>query len=357
MISARRYTHLYSKPPEQLFTAPLVVLNQGFTKAVFSDFLVRFQHSLQSFTNPHGGDEKELLFLALFLNSKLARYFAFQTSANLGTERDKVHLDEVLSLPFFLPDNECAHPDASGILGEIAELSRRHKRICLDKARRLEKAVRNEELNLKDWFPEDSKSKSLLAARWKKETEQDARELRATVEPLIYRYFGLGVQDIALVEDTCDIFDKGDTPPTLESARNAPLARTLVAASDLVPYADMISATLNGWSSGTTKVIARMAIHSPTGMALVELGQSKRPKAAEIIPDSARVIEAAHRLQKASRTRVGRMEFQRSGWYFDGDRILIVKPARLGEWTKTSALNDAAELYAHIVISRQRAKA
>lgn len=350
-------THLYSKPPEQLFTAPLVVLNQGFTKAVFSDFPIRFQDSLQSFTNPHGGDEKELLFLGLFLNSKLARYFAFQTSANLGTERDKVHLEEVLRLPFFLPDHECAHPDASGILDEIAELSRKHKRICLDKARRLEKAVRNEELNLKDWFPEDSKSKSLLASRWTKEAEADAAELRKAVEPLIYRYFGLGDQDIALVEDTCEIFDKGDTPPTLESARNAPLARTFVAASDLGPYAEMICATLNGWSSGTTKVVARMAFHSPTGMALVELGQSKSPKAAEVMPDSGRVIEAAHRLQKASRTRVGRMEFHRSGWYFDGDRILIVKPARLGEWTRTSALNDAAALYAHIVTSRRRAKA
>jgi hypothetical protein len=37
---------------------------------------------------------------------------------------------------------------------------------------------------------------------------------------LIYQYFGLTAQDIALVEDTCSLFDKGATPPTLESARN-----------------------------------------------------------------------------------------------------------------------------------------
>ncbi len=87
-------------------------------------------------------------------------------------------------------------------------------------------------------------------------------------------------------------------------------------------------------------------------MGLVELGQSKGQKAAKIMPDSSSVIEAAHRLQNASKSRVGRMEFRRHGWYFDGDRILIVKPARLGEWTRTSALNDAAELYAHIATSR-----
>lgn len=350
-------TGLYSKPPEELFTAPLVVLNQGFTKAVFSDFPLRFQHSLQSFANPDGGDEKELLLLAFFLNSRLARYFAFHTSANLGTERDKVHLDEVLNLPFFLPDHECAQPDARKILVQIAELSRKHHQDCLETARKLEKAILHEQSNLADWFPEDARTRCLLAARLKKEMEADAEVLRKAVEPLIYRYFGLGDQEIALVEDTCDIFDKGDTPPTLDSARGAPLSRTLVVASDLLPYADMICATLNGWSSGTKKVVAKMAIHSPTGMALVELGQSKSLKAAEIMPDSSRVIEAAHRLQKASKSRVGRMEFLRHGWYFDGDRILIVKPARLGEWTRTSALNDAAELYAHIATSRQDKKA
>ena len=54
-------------------------------------------------------DTERLLFLAAFLRSKLARYFVLHT-ANLGTERDKVHMSEVFRLLFFLPDDEVARP-------------------------------------------------------------------------------------------------------------------------------------------------------------------------------------------------------------------------------------------------------
>ena len=91
-FSAKGYSlaDLYSKPPAALFTPPLVLINQGFTGATFFDFAVRFQDSLQSIA----GQERipiELIFLAAYLRSRLARYFAFHTSANIGVERDKVH--------------------------------------------------------------------------------------------------------------------------------------------------------------------------------------------------------------------------------------------------------------------------
>ena len=60
------------------------------------------------------------------------------------------------------------------------------------------------------------------------------------------------------------------------------------------------------------------------------------------------------RLQDASKERLGRIEYQRTGWYFDGTRILIIKPTRLGEWTRTAALNDAAEIHAEITAARRR---
>ncbi len=112
---------LYSKPPEDLFTPPLVLLNQGFTAAAFFDYSVRFQHSLQSISGrPEDAEDAErLLFLTAFLRSKLARYFVLHTAANLGTERDKVHMSEVLRLPFFLPGHEASRPNASATLSKI----------------------------------------------------------------------------------------------------------------------------------------------------------------------------------------------------------------------------------------------
>ena len=41
---------------------------------------------------------------------------------------------------------------------------------------------------------------------------------------------------------------------------------------------------------------------------------------------------------------------------FDGPRIFLVKPSLLGQWTRTAALNDAAEIHAHIAEARQQKK-
>ena len=63
------------------------------------------------------------------------------------------------------------------------------------------------------------------------------------------------------------------------------------------------------------------------------------------------------RLQEASAEKAGKFLFQRNGWFFDGPRIYLVKPALLGQWTRTAALNDAAEIHAHIAEARRQSKA
>jgi len=344
---------LYSKPPEQLFTPPLVLFNQGFSEASYSGFLVRYQHSLQSITNPRGGDEDALIFLAAFLRSKLARYFQFHTAANLATERDKVHLDEALRLPFFLPDHE----------GAID--------VCKKTFRQIVKAMKAEEMRLSKSFDlaveaaNSGEANSLFKEtddtdiakklkKWKKSEHSKGQKIRSSFDPLIYRYFNLTSQDIALVEDTCEIFDKGDTPGSLEAARKIPTLAPINDYDGLQPYAEMICQTLNGWASGSMRVTASGTVDTDTGLALLELRQSKFEKPFCELKGNAKVLEAAGKLQEASKEAVGKtLEFHRNGWFFDGTRILIVKPARLGEWTKTAAINDAAALYAEILETRR----
>ena len=339
---------LYSKPPECLFSGPLVLLNQGFSQAAFSKGIIRFQHSLQSFSNPKGGDEDALLFLAGYLRSKLARYAAFHTSANLATERDKVHLDEVLRLPFFLPDHPDINWELQGIFRRIVATMRSEEGRLENSARQFEKEYRRKQTDL---FQEEEQRE--WTTTWLTLERKMGTQFRQSLDPLIYEYFGLTPQDIALVDDTCEIFDKGDTPPSLESARFIPTLSLISAAEGLESYATMISQTLNGWASGPLKVTASGAVDAKTGYALVELQQSKEEKPYHARQSSAKVLEAAQRLQEASvETMGGSICFHRSGWYFDGKRILIVKPARLGEWTRTAALNDAAALYAEISETR-----
>ena len=336
-------------PAERIFQPPMVLLNQGFTKATFIDYPVRFQDSLQSFTS-QPTDTPYLKLLALCLKSKLFRYFAFHTSANLGTERDKVHLEEVLRLPFFLPNDEAAPGNGKTLIREIVGLMDRHLKRCKTTAEKITTISKKPDAGLGPLFGEDT---TQLVEAWVARHEDESRELMAKADPLIYKYFGLTSQDIALVEDTCEIFDKGDTPPSLESARSIPTLSPIPGAEGLESYASMISQTLNGWASGPVKVVASGAVDAKTGYALVELQQSKEEKPYQARQSSAKILEAAHRLQEAStETMGGTIHFHRSGWYFDGKRILIVKPARLGEWTRTAALNDAAALFAHISETR-----
>ena len=344
---------LYSKPPEELFKPPLVLLNQGFSEASFSQCLVRFQHSLQSFTNPRGGDEDALLFLAALLRSKLARYFQFHTAANLGTERDKVHLDEVLRLPFFLPDGEEALNGSRGFFAKIVKAMK-------SEAARIEQsftAARHEAAqgDKESLFHEaNDKSISKQLDKWSKAERFRGRKIRAAFDPLIYRYFNLSAQDIALVEDTCLIFDKADTPGSLEAAKKIPTLTPIRRWDGLQAYADMICQTLNGWASGTMRVTASGSVDADTGLALVELRQSKSANPFCELKGHGKVLEAAGRLREASKDSIGNtLEFHSNGWFFDGTRILIVKPARLGEWTATSAINDAAALYAEISEARR----
>ena len=98
-----QWKQLHRSPAKSLFRPPMILINQGFTRVAFCDFPVLFRHAIQRI----GCDPEHLdllLFLCAVLNSPLATYFYFHTSANLGIERDKVHLNELLLLPFPLPE-------------------------------------------------------------------------------------------------------------------------------------------------------------------------------------------------------------------------------------------------------------
>lgn len=346
-------SNLRRAPDERIFQPPMALLNKGFTKAAYIDYPVRFQDALQAFVGPPE-DVTSLRFFALCLKSKLFRYFVFHTSANLGTEREQVHPNEVLRIPFFLPDDDAAPTTAGSILKSISGMAERFQESCQKGALELEQRMKRKTSDFELRSGDDDVSIDKMLAAWRAEYERKSRDLRAKVEPLIYQYFGLTEQDIALVEDTCDLFDKGATPPTLESARKNPILAPIDQAAGLEAYATMLCHTLNGWASGASRAIAIGSVDPATGTALVELRQAKTASAFTAGSSPKPVMVAAQRLQDASAERLGdSLEFQSNGWYFEGNRILIVKPARAGEWTRTAALNDAAELYAQISRTRQ----
>jgi len=317
---------LYSKPPEELFTPPLVLWNKGFTDAAFFDYSVRFQDSLRSIAGT-AAEIENLMFLAAFMRSKLARYFVFHTSANLGTERDHVHISEVMRLPFYLADSQVAGEDSASIIAKIAARIRRLKDEMETDAVKLDAKLRSTEFRLRS---EDEDTDEKMRRKWLQNQRHKSRKVQAELEPLIYTYFGLNKQEIALVEDTCEIFDKSDTPGSLDGAKSIPTLQPVDADAGCVD--------------------------SKVGLGLVRLDQTKSARRFRTRAVSGELVTALQRLEEASTERSGTLAYLRRPWVFDGTRIYIVKPALKGQWTRSAALNDAADLYAHIAEARRRAK-
>jgi hypothetical protein len=342
---------LYSKPPETLFAPPLVLWNKGFTDATFFDYLVRFQDSLRSIAGT-ASEIENLMFLAAFMRSKLARYFVFHTSASLGTERDQVHISEVLRLPFYLADSQAAGEESAAIIAKVAARIRRLKEDMEASAAKLDEKLRSSEFSLRSEY-EDTDEK--IRRKWLLNQRQKSCKVQAGLEFLVYTYFGLNEQEIALVEDTCEIFDKSDTPGSLKGAKNIPTLQP-VDADGLGAYAEMLTGTLNGWATGTLRVSASGGVDSNVGLGLVTLNQTKTARKFRQCTVSEELINALQRLEEASTERAGTLAYLRCPWVFDETRIYVVKPAFKGQWTRTAALNDAADIYGHIAEARRRLK-
>ena len=345
-------TELYSKPPAALFSPPLVLFNQGFTGATYFNFTVRFQDSLQSIAGPEG-DADNLIFLATYLRSRLARYFAFHTSANIGIERDKMHLDEVLNLPFYLPgDPDAPSQNAASLLQRIVNKARSLQTRMTASAAKL--AERLKELENPITFRlqhGDEPDAGAVRKKWLADWAARTANVQEEIEPLLCDYFGLIGQERALVDDTCDIFDKSDTPNTLDT-----LIPTLepLDASGLEPYAAILAETLREWSREKKLTLNLAAgVDDDLGLAVLKVEQTKTSGGFRTAPLAKELAEAVKRIEDGATISNGSLVYLHDEtWWFDGPRIFIAKPALRGRWTRTAALNDSADVYATIQLSR-----
>jgi len=118
----------------------------------------------------------------------------------------------------------------------------------------------------------------------------------------------------------------------------------------------MLTEALNGWATGSLRVCATGGVDEDYGLGLIEISQVRAARPFLTRRISGTLGAALKRIQDASAEHHGHLVFRRSGWFFDGKRIILVKPALKGQWTRTAALHDAAELSAHIAEARRLSK-
>ena len=300
-----RFPWLHRLPEmTEIFDAPHVLVSQGLHVA-YCDFDVVFRHALQGIHGP-GKDRDLLSFLAAYLRSPLARYFLFHTSSNWGVGIAKVHLEELLLVPFLLPDGHETPRRAREIVAQVA------KGVC----------------------EATQRAGQVLADR--PGIVQAAQEV---ANGLIYEYFDLDENERALVEETNIIVipstrrsRASDSVPTLRPS--TPSTRS--------DYLTTLCSTLNGWAGKGAAITGRMHISAWSGVGAVELlrGATQLQTASP----SAGFLAALERISEAYKTQLGSVELLRGVKVFEKDRLLLFKPLHQRFWTRTAALNDADQI-------------
>ncbi len=338
-----RFPLLHRARNPRIYESPLVLVSQGIgkdgsAKVTYCAEDVVFQDSLQVISGP-AEDEDLLIFLAVYVRSKLAKYFLFNVAANWGTERDKMLLTELLSLPLPLPGCDYVPATADKILKKIAQRVKALKRRMLT--------------------TQPDADDVLAHQQWTDNRRRETEDLQLELDPLVFEYFGLIDQEIALVEDCVDIVIPSATPASLsaELRTRAPIQKNNYEnySGGLSSYAETLGNTLNEWagqSQSDVRVSISGGVHKASDMACLTAELTADPQPFREVTPSDETFLSVARLAESSSSRSGCLDYLRGIIAFDGTFIHIFKPTALIGWTRTAALNDAAEIYARIADAR-----
>ena len=304
---------LHSSP--SIFKAPHVLVAKGFSSIAYADFDVSFRHALRGISGPRA-DSDLLAFLAAYLRSSLARYFLFHTSSNWGIYRPEVHVDEVLRVPFLLPDQN-ANPERSReIVRQVAQKifnsAAATKANFLDRANQLQSASN-------------------------------------AIEPLIGEYFDVLPTEADLINDTLTIIE-----PSIQPSLARMPVETVKPASAILcgSYLERVRSMLNGWGKRSGSIVHGQVLRSePLGIGIVVLEKVHKSKHSEPLGDSGEdLIRVLDIIRKAIPKKYATLDVVRGVMVFDKNRLFVVKPIGQRYWTQTAAMNDADEVAGTILM-------
>jgi type I restriction-modification system DNA methylase subunit len=309
-----RFKRLRRLPDQQIFKKPHVLVSKGL-KVAYSDFDVVFRHAVQGI-HGHQKDANLLAFLATTLNSDLANYFLFHTSANWGTERDETHESELLQFPFPFPEDTQSPIESESIIREVSS-----------KLKQLKKRLETNVIGRKEII------------------EQTKRDLLVYV----YRYYQIDELEQVLINDTVNCWIPSSTPN-----RGSPNIPTLKDSTkpERLEYLTLLCDLLNTWSRrGGYQVSGKIIFASNSKMAVIVLQKVLSQDVSPLnehtsSPELDAVISIILNLLPSHE---GSIAYYRNLKVFDRDKLYILKPLAYRFWSKTTALNDADEIAAAIL--------
>jgi len=298
-----------------IFRAPHVLVAKGFTSVAFADIDVSFQDALRGIHGPKE-DRALLVFLAAYLRSSLARYFLFHTSANWGVSRQVVDVDEILRLPFLLPDAQSDPKRCHQIIREVVKI--------------VDDCALHADADMVD-------------------RAGIVRTASAKIEPLVEEYFDILPAEKSLIDDTIRV-----TIDSTRPTRARPLVPTLIPATRTQQdaYRDRVCEMLNGWAkTGPFAVRGFVQGSGLLGVGIAVLEKVKRAQVNEAMADTdTNLIQLLDVVRKAIPRKHATLDVVRGVMVFDNNRLYVVKPIGQRFWTQTAAMNDADEIAGTILM-------
>jgi type I restriction-modification system DNA methylase subunit len=292
-----------------------VIRTEGLVRAAYVEQSLCFRHSLQAIRFPEG-QEKRAKLLTAVLNSPLAAWYYFHTSANFGADRAKVHEEQLLELPFppvdQVPDSIAAERAEASIVEIFDSLLAR-----------------------KDEF--------LAPSNWIEPYAQAANRL-------VYEFYGLTAEERLLVEDGLHAII-----PSMQPRKDVvtPLMQESSAESRL-EYTRQLIAALHEWMRPEVELSARI-IEGRSDTAVIELRLDSNGGGVRVDRQIAELERALDRIMAQLPATVSHnLELQPDLRVFLGDSLYLAKPLSTRYWLASAALNDADEIAGDLLSAETR---
>jgi N-6 DNA Methylase len=298
-----------------IYKTPHVLISKGFKRIAFADFDVSFRHALRGIHGPKE-DRSILIFLAAYLRSPLAQYFAFHTSANRSMFHEEVQVNELLRLPFPLPDQLPDKGRSQAIVDQVTSIVD----VASDQAR--------------EHFLGRTNIVEVATEK---------------IVPLVAEYFELQPSEAGLVRDTVEV-----TIPSIQpSVSGMPVPTVRPIRSDQQQaYVERVCSTLNSWAARSRYCVrGTVASSVMLGIGIARFDKILKTEAQQPLEKiDPHLLETFDRLRTVMPARQRAIDPIRELMVFDSNQIYFVKPVEQRHWTQTAALNDADEVAGTILM-------
>ena len=297
---------------ERGFAGPRVLVPRGIRtggqrlRASYVDTPLTFEDILLAISVPAGEAMRAKLLTAL-LNSKLLFWFTFHSTASFGSDRPEVKQAELLRLPFPTPEDVGMNGRSEAAASALVSLI----------------------------------NQAMVSSTEIFSLQSSDEEVFDELDSHCYAYFGLGEEEIALVEDAVD-----EVIPSIQPHPGASIDLCRPASqTDREAYANTLVASMSEWFDGSVAIDVVLEARNDD-LALLHLKLVDGGTAASYRErDSRAVGEAIGRLIAQLHDRLpGNFQLVPDFRLFTGKSLRLVKPLQRRFWLRSAAIADADAL-------------